>query len=324
MLIKDLINLTANVSVEGTYIFSDVKLKPFTEKQGCFLVMNLQDRTGIISAKIWDNAESLAQQLKDITVVTIQGRTNIYNGKMQVIIEKIKQADSYDLSDLIKVSSRNPDEMWLELTTLLETNFTNYDYKMIWEAFKTDANFVTKFKMWPGGKGTVHHAYQHGLLEHTLSVIKIIKLFQTHLPLPFDFDKALLGGTLHDIGKLDAYSYDNIKIDMTNIGRLHEHTVLSYFAFRKTIEVLGLTNNAITEDVGHIILSHHGSKEQHAIIKPMTIEAKLVAAADYLDADTNYMMQQLEHNANDQGWIFDTLSDQFFFKRPSMKRRKIS
>lgn len=324
MFVEEILRQQNNVPVNGTFLILDIKLKPFTEKQGHFLTCNLGDKTGVVWAKIWDNAESLAQQLKDITVVTIQGRTNIYNGKMQVIIEKIKQADSYDLGDLIKVSSRNPDEMWLELTTLLETNFTNYDYKMIWEAFKTDANFVTKFKMWPGGKGTVHHAYQHGLLEHTLSVIKIIKLFQTHLPLPFDFDKALLGGTLHDIGKLDAYSYDNIKIDMTNIGRLHEHTVLSYFAFRKTIEVLGLTNNAITEDVGHIILSHHGSKEQHAIIKPMTIEAKLVAAADYLDADTNYMMQQLEHNANDQGWIFDTLSDQFFFKRPSMKRRKIS
>jgi 23S rRNA maturation-related 3'-5' exoribonuclease YhaM len=77
--------------------------------------------------------------------------------------------------------------------------------------------------------------------------------------------------------------------------------------------------------LGHIILSHHGTREHHAVINPMTIEAKLVSFADLLDSDSNYMTQQLEHNSDEQGWIFDTLNEQFYFRRPQlqMKRRKI-
>ena len=64
-------------------------------------------------------------------------------------------------------------------------------------------------------------------------------------------------------------------------------------------------------------MSHHGKKENGAVVEPMTIEAKLVSYADLLDSETNYMSQQLEHNSNEQGWVFDSLMSQFFYTRPS-------
>lgn len=318
MFIEEILRLSNNTSITGTFLISDIKLKPFVGKNGHFLTFSLQDKTGLIWAKLWDEAERILQALKDISIVTIIGTTNIYNNKTQIVVEKIKKADDYDIKDLIKVSSSCPEQMWTELSVLLDTNLNNNDCKIIWEKFKT-LDFIEKFKLWPGGKGIVHHAYQHGLLEHTLSIIKFIVFFNQQFDLPLDLDKSLIGGLLHDIGKIDAYDF-NVKITMSNIGRLHEHTVLGYYKFRKIIEDLNIANSII-EDVGHIILSHHGSN-QYSVIKPMTIEAKIVATADYLDSDTNYMMNQIEHNKDEQGWIFDTLNSQFYFKRPTLKRRK--
>jgi 3'-5' exoribonuclease len=325
MFVEEILKLQSNSIVEGTYLLNDPKLRPFNDKEGHFFTFNLQDKSGMIWAKIWDNAEHIAQQLKDqdIQVITIQGRTNLYNNKVQVIVDKIKKADSYDIKDLVKMSSNDPEEMWNELISVVETGFTNPNLSIIWAHYLKDKDFLDKFKKWPGGKGIVHHAYQHGLLEHTLSVVKLVKSFQMQLDLPINNEIAVLGAFLHDIGKLDAYAF-NVKITMSNIGRLHEHTALGYYRFRKDLDSLVIKDREqIAEDLGHIILSHHGTYEQHTVIKPMTIEAKLIAFADYLDSDTNYMAQQLQHNSDEQGWVFDTLNEQFFFKRQQLKKRKI-
>jgi len=326
MFVEEILKLQNNVVIEGTYVITDIKLKPFADKDGHFLVFNLQDKTGTVSCKIWDNAELIASQIKDqnISIVDIKGRTNIYNNKLQIIVEKIKKSEEYDVKNLIKISSNDPKQMREELVQILDSNLKDNDLRKIWQYFAESV--LDKFCLWPGGKGAVHHTYQHGLLEHTLSVVNIVLNFKSRLN--FNCEKAILGSFLHDIGKLEAYSYDSIKISMTDIGRLHEHTVLSYFMFRKAIETLDLINkNPIIEDVGHIILSHHGAKEQFAFIKPMTIEAKLVSWADFIDAESNHMNQQLEHNCDEHGWFFDTLYSQFFFKRPEqilqLKKRKI-
>lgn len=343
MFADEVVKLGDNAEVDGTYLISDIKLRPFTGKEGNFLTFTLQDKTGLLWAKIWDNAEKIEKLLKNIKIVTIKGRTNLYNDKIQVVVDKIKEAeaDYINMEDLVKVSSNGPEEMWEELTKLLDESFLHLDkyrekeenlpYKIIWEMFLSDKEFVKKFKLWPGGKGTVHHAYQHGLLEHTLSVVKTVLSFKPIIT--FDLDKALLGAFLHDIGKIEAYEYDLLKTEMSNIGRLQEHTTLGYYTFRKMVEqseIFSATKKIIIEDVGHIILSHHGSEEFHAIVKPMTIEAKLVSIADLMDAEINYMLQQLK-TSNEQGWIFDNnLKKQWFYNRPlcksepTLKRRKLS
>jgi 3'-5' exoribonuclease len=324
MFVEEILKSQSNTVVEGSYLFLDPKLKPYNEREGHFLTFSLQDKTGLVWAKIWDNAEYISQQLKNASIVAIKGRTNVYNNKVQVIVDKIKIADenSYKINDIIRVSTKDPEEMWTELNNIMTEKIKSPDFQKIWLNFIENEQLLEKFKLWPGGKGTVHHAYQHGLLEHTLSIVKLITQFSL---IEFDIEKALIGSLFHDIGKIEAYIYDKIKTTMSNIGRLHEHTVLSYFIFREIIGKISTLNNEdnILEEIGHIILSHHGTKENRAVVKPMTIEAKLVAIADAMDADANYMLLQLKYNADENGWVFDSLTQQFFFKRPRNKRRKL-
>ena len=315
MIVEQILKSTSNILVEGTYVINDIKLKPFTEREGHFLTFSLQDKTGIVWAKIWDNGEVIADNLKqnNAFVVTIKGRTNVYNNKTQIIVDKIKIADTYELKDLMAVSTKDPEEMWAELVIIMDT-IKNKHIKKIWQDYKEDTEFIEKFKICAGGKGTVHHAYRSGLLEHTLTVLHILTQVQVFLKDKVNYDKLLIGGFVHDHGKLESYSMQNIKIEMTDIGRLHGHLALGYYSFRKRLESKGFTQ-ALIEDIGHIILSHHGSKEKGAVVEPMSIEAKLIAFADLLDSETTYMHQQLEHNSNEQGWVFDSLMSQFFFTR---------
>ena len=69
----------------------------------------------------------------------------------------------------------------------------------------------------------------------------------------------------------------------------------------------------IIEDIGHISLSHHDIPEFHTFVRPMTLEAKLVAQADFFDSF------QTRHRATfedlDEEWFYSNLDNQFFFKR---------
>jgi 3'-5' exoribonuclease len=316
MIVKQILKSISNVIVEGTYVINDIKLKPFTEREGYFLTFSLQDNTGVVWAKIWDNGEAIAEQLKqqNAFVVSIKGRTNVYNNKTQLIVDKIKLAETYELKNLIVVSTKDPEEMWVDLSATMDT-IKNKHIKKIWQDYKEDIEFVKKFKVCPGGKGIVHHAYMSGLLEHTLTVLQILVKIQSLIKEKINYDKLLIGGFVHDHGKLDSYSTNNIRIEMTDVGRLHGHLSLGYFMFRTRLENKNFSQ-ALIEDIGHMILSHHGTKEKGAVVEPMTIEAKLISYADNLDSDINYMSQQLGHNSNEQGWAFDSLMGQFLYARP--------
>ena len=57
--IKD---LTENVSIEDVFALEGMELIPFREKPGRYLKMRLADRTGEVSAFVWDNAEDVGHR----------------------------------------------------------------------------------------------------------------------------------------------------------------------------------------------------------------------------------------------------------------------
>ena len=66
----------------------------------------------------------------------------------------------------------------------------------------------------PAGK-RYHHAYRHGLLEHSLTVAQAVSAISATFP-GIDRDVAVTGALLHDIGKLDAYELEGGAISMSD------------------------------------------------------------------------------------------------------------
>jgi 3'-5' exoribonuclease len=126
-----------------------------------------------------------------------------------------------------------------------------------------------------------HQAYEHGLLEHCLSVAQGVSAISATFP-GIDRDVAVTGALLHDIGKLEAYTTDPAAIDLTNAGRLQGEIPLGYYRIRREIEDIGGFPPRLAEALLHIILSHHGQLEHGSPVVPCTREATLVHFLDNL------------------------------------------
>lgn len=129
-----------------------------------------------------------------------------------------------------------------------------------------------------------HHAYAHGLLEHSLTVTEsaksIASTYQAIYP-SLDVDVVVAGALLHDLGKIDAYSMSPVP-EITLPGAVLDHIALGYASFVRLAEEAGLSPE-LRLQIGHIMLSHHGQKEFGSPVLPATLEALVVSAADELD-----------------------------------------
>jgi 3'-5' exoribonuclease len=151
-------------------------------------------------------------------------------------------------------------------------------------AFFRDEQIVKLFKKAPAAKG-FHHVYLGGLLEHTLSVIRLLDLAARHYT-GVNRDLLLTGGILHDIGKIYEFQYDRL-IDYSDAGRLVGHIVMGVEMLDARIaKIEGFPENLAME-LRHLILSHHGTLEYGSPKRPKTLEAMIVHYIDDLDAKVN-------------------------------------
>lgn len=300
---------------EGIFVISDITSKPFKDPtKGHFLMLTLNDRTGQIPAKVWKDAFDIKKILKSAKVFEVQGKINAYKGQNQFVITSVEKAEKFNPSDFLPVSKHNPEIMWEDLVEILNKHITDEDIKELWVRYKNNENFVEKFKVCPGGKGLVHHAYLFGLLEHTFCIIENCQSFcETYKANP---SILLMGAFLHDHGKMLSYSY-NLSIEMTDIGRLHSHITLGYNSAMNTIDKLKATKEKrdhMKLVLGHLILSHHGTLEHGSPVVPMTLEAILLAKADILDSESNLALIHTD-KINEGNWsTYDNLKGKFYFK----------
>ena len=78
---------------------------------------------------------------------------------------------------------------------------------------------------------SMHHAYRHGLLEHTVHMVRACLALLPLYP-QVDRDLAIAGIILHDIGKLVEYEGD-FAAKVSRTGTLQGHVVLGFRHARK-------------------------------------------------------------------------------------------
>lgn len=135
----------------------------------------------------------------------------------------------------------------------------------------------------PAGK-TVHHAFQGGLIIHSSEVLQICKGIVFNFPFPhfINQDVIFTAATLHDIGKV--YTYETDDIGQINI-RSEENFTGHVYHSMSVIEKVGVERKVDPDylnEVLHAVAAHHNKPEFGAIKEPGTIEAHIVAQADYI------------------------------------------
>jgi len=178
--------------------------------------------------------------------------------------------------------------------------------------FFEDKAFVELFKTAPAAK-KMHHAYLGGLLEHTLSIARLIQAVAGHYN-GIDKDLLLTGGILHDIGKVYEFSYET-HIDYSDAGRLLNHIVIGVEMLEAKIATIDDFPEDLALVLKHMIVSHHGTRDFGSPEPPKTLEALILYYLDELDAKVTAVRTFMDAEDPQASWTsFHRVLDRFFFK----------
>lgn len=284
-----------NQVVTGFFAVTTKQIR--SRKDGApYFALTFADHTGQIEARMWEAAG--VDEFAAGDVVKLRGQVSRYQDKLQLTIEKIRQAESveYDLADFVPKTSRNVDELWAELNGYV-ASFTNPHLRALLRAFLDDPEFSVALKTAPAAK-SMHHAWIGGLLEHIVSLLGISELAAQHYT-EINRDLLLTGVILHDIGKLHELRWGT-SFDYTLEGQLIGHITIGIGMVEKKLVGLPDFPANLRVLVEHIILSHHGKYEFGSPKLPMIPEALLLHYLDDLDAKMQTMRSEFAR-AESQG-----------------------
>ena len=258
-----------------------------------FISVTLQDKTGLVKARVLNDASRLREEFDNGDFVKVQGRTDVFNGRVQLLIERIRRINAdqdrpqgFVEEDCVLCAPRSVEEMWTELQNLIQHVRDPHVRELLQ---RMTAQHADKLRVWPAAL-TVHHAYRSGFLEHILSVARSALVLGTAYGANQDLLTA--GALLHDIGKLEELDYER-STTYSREGNLVGHVTLGTIMARTAMAAIPDFPEILRTQIEHLIVSHHGHKEFGAPVEPMTIEAMILSAADDLDAKINQVRQAL-------------------------------
>lgn len=305
--------MQTNQEVSSAFVVTDKQLR--TARNGSdFLTLKLTDKTGTVAGRVWDNAVEISQSVPVKTPVMVRGRTETFRDELQIQIQEISPLalQEIDPSDFLPVSPADPDDLYRKLKKLL-AGVQRPPLQQLMKHILSDHALMNRFRLAPAAK-SMHHAYLHGLLEHSVSVAGLVSRICDHYP-ELDRDLLISGAFLHDVGKVEEYIYD-LCIDYSDSGRLLGHMVLGLEILEEKIRTMRSFPSQESILLKHLILSHHGEAEFGAVKLPMTREGFVLHFADDLDAKMNMLSRILtESGEADSAWTsYQPTFSRFFLK----------
>lgn len=207
-------------------------------------------------------------------------------------------------------SAHDPEAMLAELQTVLR-GIQNPHLLALAEACFADEALMNLLRQAPGAK-TIHHPYIGGLLEHTLSLLKLIlKVVDNYQNI--DVDLLLIGGFLHDIGKVYEFSFDR-SVEYTDAGQLLGHLVMEVEMVNEKIATIPDFPKELALLVKHMLVSHHGEYEFGSPKLPQTVEAVILHSLDDLDGKIQAIQNMPEKEAGSKWTAFHRAYGRSFFR----------
>ncbi len=287
-------------SVNQVFIAADKQLRP-NRNGNLYLQMELRDRSGTISARMWNATEAIYRAFENGDYVQVEGTTQLFQGAMQLIATRITRVDPGQVreEDFCPLPTVEVDRLLVRMGEILR-GMTNVHLRNLAECILVDDELMRKMALAPAGIKN-HHAYRGGLAQHVVGLMEIVTRIAPCYP-QIDGDLLLMGALLHDIGKLDELSYER-ELAYSDEGQLVGHLVMAVsLVERKAREAERLSGEPFPPEIllrlKHMIVSHHGEYEYGSPKLPMTVEAVALYCLDNLDAKIFTFQQQIRDDPN--------------------------
>ena len=262
--------------------------------------MKLVDRTGSVDARMWGKLpEEFLNDPPGQAYVDVEGHTHEYRGTLQVKLERLRLLRSEDVSeeDYLPTTELDRRALAAELENAGQ-ELQNQHLKSLFEKMVSDEAFWKAFCEAPAAK-RMHHARVGGLLEHSVSCLRIARELAELYPV--DSDLLIFGAIFHDVGKVRELSWDKGAFAYTTEGRLLGHVMLGERLVNSYIATLSGFPEDLRLRLSHVLISHQGETEYGSPERPKTLEALLVHLIDNLDARAT-MYVETTTNVSPGGW----------------------
>lgn len=265
--------------VDGAYLLKSKELR--TARTGdAYLAVEIADKTGSVRGVLF-RPSSDACSIPVGAVVTVRGLMSSFRGARRITLDSMGPADAWADDDLMATAPQSADELIAEFTSLTKS-ITDPAIRALMRAVFAGDGFFEAFAAAPGSDGS-HHAYRHGLIEHTVSVGGACHDLALRYPLACR-DLLVAAALMHDVGVADALNWDSA-ISPTEEGRLLGHVTLTLRRIDRAAAASGLEPIPL---LAHAIATHHDATGETASHEgPMTLEAILLGRADSTDLDAS-------------------------------------
>jgi 3'-5' exoribonuclease len=221
---------------------------------GAYLSVELRDRSGTISGRVFREADRIGLRFDRGDAVSARGKLARFRGELTAELDDVRRLEpgSFDPTEFLPVAYRSLEELegFLEH---LACEVHDPALRGVVERLVLAGPPAAEFGRAPCTRSG-HHAYLGGLLEHTVSVGTLVgDLCQLHPRL--DSDLLMAAALVHDVGKTREFTY-GAEFGISDEGRLLGHLAVGAQMVAEAAGGLSVERRlALT----HCVLSHHGS-----------------------------------------------------------------
>ena len=282
-----------------------------------FLSLVLSDYTGEVEALLWERVDEQAAEFEAEDPVTVAGKVMLFQGRRQLHLRKIRKAgaDERPVEELHPASSLDITQVLEDVTSLL-LGMTPGPLRHLAQAYLGDEPLMARLVRAPAAR-SIHHAHTGGLLEHTLSVMRLTAAICGHysqaLPGLLNRDLCLMGAFLHDLGKVEEISAEG-GFNYTTPGRLLGHLLLGLRELDQKIASQPDFPQDLADHLRHLLAAHHGRLEHGSPKLPMTAEALVLHRADELDSSLASLRDLFRQTGEGEWTAYQPHMERYFFK----------
>lgn len=304
---KTIIELKNGDEVEGFFLVKQALIKISTNNKK-YIDFSLMDKTGEINAKLWDISMDDEEKFVSNTLIKVRGMISVWQGKLQLKINKIRlynKEDGIDVTDYIQTAPEKSTDM-LEFIQSYIDAMKNEDIKRLTNRIIKDNK--EKLLIYPAATKN-HHSVTGGLLYHTKTMLALAEMV---CKVYTNLNKDLLyaGVILHDMAKIQ-------EIDANDLGMASEYTTEGQLLGHIIMGIKNIDRVAREEDIDseislllqHMVLSHHYEPEFGSPKKPQIPEGEVLHMLDVMDARMYDMKKALgntkEGEFSDRIWSLE-------------------
>ena len=213
--------------------------------------LTLQDKTGMIDAKIWEPNSMGIGDFEELDYVDITGDVVSFQGHLQLNIKRARKCHEgeYDPADYVPVSEKNINDMMGAIGKYIDSVQNEYLKALLKAFFVEDKQFIEDFR----------------------NSTNLCHFFCRNYPY-LKRDLLITVALLHDVGKTRELSRFP-RNDYTEEGQFIGHLIIGVQMVDEKIREIPGFPELLANEVRHCILAHHGELEFGSPKKPAIAEA---------------------------------------------------